>query len=242
MSGDRHESEHGRSRDVRVEPEAYERWRQTALGSITETRELEVVFEVAGPVTGWRLLDVGCGDGVYAIEAARRGAVVTGVDTSEAMILAAGRRAAHHGVNVELQLGDARALPFEDETFDVVVAVTVLCFVPHPVDAVREMARVLTPGGRLVIGELGRWSTWAAWRRLRGWFGSGIWRHATFRSARQLSVLTRRAGLEPERVRGAVYYPPFTPIARVLAPLDRVPGAITTAGAAFLATFATKPG
>jgi 2-polyprenyl-3-methyl-5-hydroxy-6-metoxy-1,4-benzoquinol methylase len=117
-----------------VEPEAYERWRQTALGSITETRELEVVFEVAGPVTGWRLLDVGCGDGVYAIEAARRGAVVTGVDTSEAMILAAGRRAGHHGVNVELQLGDARALPFEDETFDVVVAVTVLCFVPHPLD------------------------------------------------------------------------------------------------------------
>ena len=242
MSDDRHESGHGRSRDVRVGPATYERWRQTTLGSITETRELEVVFDLAGPLTDRRLLDVGYGDGTYAIEAARRGAVVTGVDTSEAMIRAAGRRANHHGVNVDLLLGDARALPFEDETFDVVVAVTVLCFVPQPLDAVREMARVLTPGGRLVIGELGRWSTWAAWRRLRGWFGSAMWRHAMFRSARQLSALIRRAGLEPERVRGAVYYPPFTPIARVLAPLDRVPGGITTAGAAFLATIATKPG
>ena len=43
MSSDRHESGHGRSRDVRVEPEMYERWRQTTLGLIVETRELEVV-------------------------------------------------------------------------------------------------------------------------------------------------------------------------------------------------------
>jgi ubiquinone/menaquinone biosynthesis C-methylase UbiE len=228
--------------DYTVEPETHERWRQSALGSITETRELEVVFHIVGELTGRRLLDVGCGDGTYAIEAARRGAVATGVDTSKAMILAAPRRAADHGVDVDLLLGDTQALPFEDEAFDVAIAITVLCLIPHPSDAVEEMARVLTPGRRLIIGELGRWSTWAAWRRFRGWFGSAAWRHTKFRSARHLCNLIRRVGLQPERVQGAVYYPPVTRIARALAPPDRIPAAITTAGAAFLAATATKPG
>ena len=226
---------------ARIGPEVYERWRQSALGSITETRELEVVFDLAGPLAARRLLDVGCGDGVYSVQAARRGAQVTGVDTSVAMLVAANRSAADGGVSVDFRIGDAQALPFDNDTFDIVMAVTVLCLVPHATAAMSEMTRVLAPGGRLVVGELGRWSTWAAWRRLRGWFGSPTWQHTTFHSERQLTKLIRQAGLKPERVRGAVYYPPITPIARVFVPLDRIPGAFTTTGAAFLAVTATKP-
>jgi ubiquinone/menaquinone biosynthesis C-methylase UbiE len=226
---------------AKVGPKDYERWRRSALGSITENRELEVVFDLAGPLSGCRLLDAGCGDGVYAVQAARRGAHVTGVDISDAMLVAAKRRADDGGVSVDFRIGDVQALPFNDGTFDIVVAVTTLCLVPHATAAMTELARAVAPGGRLVVGELGRWSTWAAWRRLRGWFGSPTWQHTTFYSARQLTNLIRRAGLKPERVQGAVYYPPITPIARVLAPLDRVPGAFTTAGAAFVAVTATKP-
>lgn len=68
--------------------------------------------------------------------------------------------------------GRIEQLPFPDGSFDVVVIVTVLCLVADRADAVREAARILRPGGRLVIGDLGRWSARAARRRVKAWRGS----------------------------------------------------------------------
>lgn len=103
------------------------------------------------------------------------------------------------------------------------------------------MYRVLAPGGRLVIGELGRWNTLATWRRFRGWLGSTTWRHANFYSARQLTDLFLGAGLQPEQTRGAVYYPPIPLIARAAAPIEDRLSAVTTHGAAFIAASARQP-
>lgn len=225
----------------RITPDAYRDWRDTDLGSITEARELEVVFDLVGPVDGLRVLDVGCGDGAYLVEAGRRGATVTGVDASAEMLAAAGRRARENGVEVRLCRGDAGALPFDDASFDVVVAVAMLCLVPDPTSAIAEMARVLAPGGRLIVGELGRWNTWAGWRRVRGWLGSSTWRYTRFRSPRELADLVREAGLVPGKVNGAIYYPPFSVAARWFRRLDPILGSFTTVGAAFLALEAVKP-
>jgi SAM-dependent methyltransferase len=60
------------------------------------------------------------------------------------------------------------------------------------VGAVHEAARVLRPGGRLVIGDLGRWSAWAAARRVKAWLGSELWQSAHFSTARGLSHLVER--------------------------------------------------
>lgn len=92
--------------------------------------------------------------------------------------------------------GQAENLPFESATFELVLAMTVRCFVRDAKWAVREMARVLKPGGRLVIGDLGRWSVWAAQRRIRGWMGNPTWQAVTFRTARELCSLAREVGLE----------------------------------------------
>lgn len=97
--------------------------------------------------------------------------------------------------------------------------------------AVRELARVLR---RLVLGELGRWSLWAAIRRLRGWLGSTTWKVARFRTAADLRALAEESGLSVTAVRGAVFYPPVGIFARVLAPLDPWLGRLTTFGAAFI--------
>src|SRR3972149_4545404 len=75
--------------------------------------------------------------------------------------------------------------------------------------AVAEMARVLKPGGRLVIGELGRWSWWAAHRRIRGWFGNSTWQAAMFRTAEDLRGLADAAGLNGVKTRGGGHFPPF---------------------------------
>jgi 2-polyprenyl-3-methyl-5-hydroxy-6-metoxy-1,4-benzoquinol methylase len=224
-----------------IGPQAYAGWRATALGAITEAIEQRVVLDMMGGLAGIRLLDVGCGDGALICAAAARGAMVAGVDADPAMLAAARLRMARAGLEATLREGRVEGLPFPDASFDVVASVTVLCFVGDAERGVREMARVLRPGGRLVIGELGRWSAWAALRRMRGWLGSTTWRAARFRTPGELRTLVQQAGLSVTAIQGAVYYPPANWLAHLLAPLDPWLGRLTRFGAAFIVVGAVKP-
>ncbi len=219
---------------------SYARWRSTRLGQITDALEWQLVSELLGPVAGKMFLDVGCGDGALAADLARRGATVTGLDPDPTMIAAARNRVEAGGMQLRFVEGNAERLPFEDATFDCVVAVAMLCFVEHAERAVAEMARVLKPGGRLVIGELGRLSFWAAYRRIRGWMGNPTWRVARFRTTEELRRLACAAGLDVGQIRGAIYYPPCSLAAQLMAPIDLWLGRKSTIGAAFIAVTATK--
>jgi ubiquinone biosynthesis O-methyltransferase len=222
-------------------PEVYAQWRASEIGATTERLESQLVLELIGDVSGRRVLDVGCGDGKFALELTKRGAIVTGIDASAAMINAAKRRAVQHNADITFQVASAQQIPFAAEQFDIVTAITILCFVDDASPVFQEIARVLRPGGRLVIGELGKWSTWAAARRLRAWLGSRLWRQGRFRTANQLRRLARQAGLVVESIRGAIYYPRWRLAARFLSPCDRVLGRLTTVGAGFVALAAVKP-
>lgn len=222
-------------------PEVYRAWRSSTLGAVTEAIEQRLILELMGELKDTSVLDVGCGDGALACAASSHGAQVSGVDPDPAMLDAAHRRAEQAGVKVDFRDGRIEQLPFADASVDLVAAVTVLCFVADAGGAVREMARVLRPGGRLVLGELGRWSIWAMVRRLRGWLGSKTWKSARFRTAGELRALAEQAGLTATAVRGAVFYPPIGFSARLVAPLDPWLGRHTTMGAAFIALKATKP-
>jgi 2-polyprenyl-3-methyl-5-hydroxy-6-metoxy-1,4-benzoquinol methylase len=227
--------------ETKINPEVSARWRTSELGALTESLEKEAVFALAGNLAGKRVLDVGCGDGAYAIQAAQLGANVTGLDISPVMLDAAERRAEAAGVSLEWREGRAEALPFPAASFDVVIAVTVLCWVSDAPAAVREMARVLRPGGIVVIGELGRYSLWASVRRFRGWFGERFWREAHFWTPGELRRLAETSGLRFDAVRGAVYYLPSKSLAKRIAPLDRSLSRMSSAGAAFLCIRAAKP-
>ena len=78
---------------------------------------------------------------------------LTGIDLSPEMLAEAQRRAAELGRAVDLQLGNAEALPFPDVRFDTVVVTLGLCTIPDPRAAVAEARRVLRPGGRLLLWE-----------------------------------------------------------------------------------------
>ena len=190
------------------------------------------------------MLDVGCGDGGLGLALWQNGAAfVVGCDVDRRMVARAAAEALRLHAPLHYVQAGAEHLPFADGSFDLVTVVTVLAFLPEPAAALRELARVLAPGGRLVIGDLGKWSLWAVSRRLRGWLGSApIWRDARFRSAPEMQALARAAGLRVDEVRGAIYYPRSMPAARLMAPLDPWLGERSTFGAAFLALRADKPG
>jgi SAM-dependent methyltransferase len=220
---------------------AYQEWRASELGRITDRIEERLVLELVGSVAGKQVLDVGCGDGVLAVHLAEAGGIVTGLDAKPGMLAAARQRSNTSGAAAAFVEGDAQSLPFANGSFDVVMAVTVLCFVADAERAVREMARVLRPGGRLVLGELGRASLWAAKRRLSGWLGSRTWGSARFRTAGELRSLAIAAHLDVADARGAIYYPPCNLCARWFAPLDPYLARTSSLGAAFIAVAARKP-
>jgi SAM-dependent methyltransferase len=201
-------------------PAAYADWRRSTLDRVTDALEERLLLDRIGQARGLAVLDVGCGDGVLAARLARDGAAVTGLDASAAMIAVARRRAQAAGVEIDLVEGDADALPFPAGRFDRVVSVATLCFADQPLRPVSEMVRVLKPGGRLIVGELGCWNLWAAQRRVKGWLGADLWRAARFRSRGDLLALAAEAGLTDTSVSGAVFYPPFGWAATLMAPVD----------------------
>jgi SAM-dependent methyltransferase len=99
------------------------------------------------PAPGLRWLDVGCGSGAFTEMLLARCAPVSvhGVDPSEAQLAYARTRSPSRFV--QFQQGDAMALPFPDDAFDVAVMPLVIFFVPDPAKGVAEMARVVRPGG-----------------------------------------------------------------------------------------------
>jgi len=64
-----------------VHPADYARWRNSRLGALTERIEQQTILNLAGNLTGRRVLDLGCGDGAYSVSASRSGAFVVGVDS-----------------------------------------------------------------------------------------------------------------------------------------------------------------
>ena len=115
-------------------------------------------------LVGTRVLEVGCGTGVVCELLAERvgDGEVVGLDPSPVFL----ERARERCPGVRFEVGDARALPFEAGRFDVVVFSTTLCHVPQPEQALVEAARVLRPGGTLVVydGDYGTTSVAVATR------------------------------------------------------------------------------
>lgn len=118
------------------------------------------VLEHAAIAPGDDVLDVGCGTGTLAVAAAQAapGVSVTGLDADPSILERARAKAADAGFDVRFDEGMSDALPYDDDSFDVVVSTL---FFHHLADDVKratasELARVLRPGGRLVVGDLGR--------------------------------------------------------------------------------------
>jgi ubiquinone/menaquinone biosynthesis C-methylase UbiE len=118
----------------------------------------ERLRQVLEPMAGERVLEVGPGTGYYTLDLAEwvgHEGTVEILDVQQEMLDHTIRRARERGLwNVNPTRGDARELPYDDDSFDAAILVTVLGEIPDQDAALREVARVLRPCGRLIVGEL----------------------------------------------------------------------------------------
>jgi len=169
-------------------PKRYEEWFKTPIGRLVETYERQLVFEMLSPKPGERILDAGCGIGIFARNLLDEGAEVTGLEISLPML----RRASDGFRNQGFQCvqGDMLHLPFPDGLFDKTVSITAIEFLEDAESAVREMFRVTKPEGCVVAATLNSLSPWAERRRESARKGHSVFRHAIFRSPDQLLGLS----------------------------------------------------
>jgi len=140
--------------------DSYDDWYKTTAGHLVDHIEKEAILSYLEPRAGMSVLDVGCGTGNYSLALAKDGLLVTGIDISTAMLDRARANAEARGAQVDFLQGDARQLPFQDASFDGIISVSALEFVPNLSSALSELHRVLKPGGKLVVGVVGKDSAW----------------------------------------------------------------------------------
>ena len=197
--------------------------------------QLEPFIERFADFSGSRakdVLEIGVGLGSDLVRFARAGARVTGIDLTSRSVELVRRRLALEGLEGDIRVGDAEALPYPPDSFDIVYSWGVLHHTPATERAVREAVRVVRPGGRLIIMLYARysWVGWGLWARhglLRGrpWrsLGEVIAHHMestgtkAFTTAEVRAMLAGTEELKIERV--------LTPYDhRVAGPLARITG------------------
>ncbi|MER6992016.1 methyltransferase domain-containing protein [Saccharopolyspora hirsuta] len=161
-------------------------------------------FDRLGVQAGQRVLDLGCGAGRHAFELYRRGADVIAFDQDVAELenvaaMFAAMKAENQvpdGANAQTVSGDALDLPFPDGHFDVVIASEIMEHIPEDEKAMREMVRVVKPGGRVVVTVPRAWPEKICWA-LSDEYHQVEGGHVRIYSADELIGKLRDAGLRP---------------------------------------------
>jgi len=175
----------------------YERWvLPTLLDLVMRQRQMQKYRRALIPAARGRVLEVGIGSGLNLPLYASGVKAVVGLDPSRRLLAMAQRRAAKAIAPVELLQGSATEIPLDDDSIDTLVMTWTLCSIPDPLAALREMRRVLKPGGTLLFVEHGlspepgvaRWQ-----HRL-----TPVWRHVAggCHLDRRVDELIRAAGFE----------------------------------------------
>jgi ubiquinone/menaquinone biosynthesis C-methylase UbiE len=174
-------------------PERYEEWFSTPIGRLVRETECGLILEMLQPAEGDKILDAGCGTGIFTLDYLAAGAEVVGLDISAPMLAAAVRKTA--GYPFTAVRADMVRLPFADGTFDKAVSVTALEFIADGRKALNELFRVTKPGGVVVVGTLNSLSPWAERRRAKTQVGQRhILEGAFFRSPEELLACSPIAG------------------------------------------------
>lgn len=184
--------------------ERYENWFQSEPGRSVLILEKELLSRVWEPVSPQRVLQVGCGSGVFLDWFASNGHIVSGIDPSSSCLEAARKRM---GDRVGLSRGFAESLPYEDNEFDTVAMIATLEFVDNPSRALSEAFRVARRN--VLIGSVNKYSIGRIQYFFQGFRGNSFYSHARFPSIFQLRRMVGRilSGPVPMEWRTCIAFP-----------------------------------
>ena len=161
-------------------PGRYDQWFRTPVGTLVKRYESALLLDMLQPSPGERILDVGCGTGIFTLDVLKLGPSVVGLEISLPMLMRARQKTggnAFHPI-----AADMLSLPFADDMFDKTVSMTALEFVDNAHDAVRELFRVTRKGGTIVVTTLNSLSPWATRRKQKAEKGHHLFKKMIFRS------------------------------------------------------------
>lgn len=187
----------------------YDSWFRTQHGNYVYRHEHELINQIMSVQPGMVVADIGCGTGIYTLELCATGARVVGVDISPEMLAIAAEKNKKWQDNVSFVQADAASLPFDSESFDMVISITAMEFFDDPSQCLREMYRILRPGGSMVVATLNSLSLWSIQRRIKSIFNKTIFRNTHFYSLKNIKRLI--APLSIADWRGGIFVPPFVP-------------------------------
>lgn len=184
----------------------YDLWCSTDIGSLVDELEKNIIYKLANPQKNEKALDLGCGTGIYTIWLSKMGLEVTGVDISTEMLSKAKEKVRLENLKTHFILADIHELPFDDNTFDLVVSNVTLEFVEDPKKVVNEVFRVLKKGGRFVCGFIGKESAWGKKYMKQGKENKdSVFANATFFSPTTAKTLS---DILPEKIEYGLYFAP----------------------------------
>lgn len=143
----------------------YEQWFKTPVGKLVKDFESGIIDDLLKPQTGEKILDAGCGTGIFTLAFLAAGAEVVGLEISDPMLRLTVQKSA--GYPCRAVQGDMLFLPFKSHTFDKAVSITALEFIKNAQKAVDELFRVTKPGGTVVVATLNSLSPWAERRKAK---------------------------------------------------------------------------
>ena len=164
------------------------------------------------PFKGRRLLDIGCGGGLLSEPMARLGAAVVGIDPAERNILTARVHAAESELAIDYRVGTAEELAAAGETFDIILNMEVLEHVRDPGRFLAECARMLRPGGVIIVATINR--TFRSFalaiigaEYVLGWLPKGTHQWEKFVTPEELATWLEAAGLSVRATDGVIFNP-----------------------------------
>lgn len=184
-----------------MDANADDRWYETPRGRWIGERELGLVRRMLAPRLGESLLDVGCGTGYFTrgLATAMDGPAC-GIDVNPDWVVYARQR---DEVGIDWVVGDAGALPFADNSVDLVTSITALCFIEEQRRAVRELLRVARR--RVALGLLNRHSL--LWHQKGRHGGSGSYQGAHWHTPGEAMALFRGLPVSRVDIRTAIWLP-----------------------------------